>query len=218
MISRAHFCLTVGAITAFALSCGELSAQDVWVRGVHASSSQDSFERSGGFGLGAAIPASERFDVQIALKWTASESDRHGLACSSYNPRPLDCEEDRLSERVRVRSFRISAHGAADLLEYLHADLGLGVSSNELTGASRPVSSSRIGNLYVPPTAHMGVFLQTGVAWSPVDELPLKLVLDAAGHWIFFDGCRTTGSWHAPFCGGSLITELSVGASYRVFR
>jgi hypothetical protein len=194
------------------------AAQDLRVVGFSGVSNQELLERTLGVGVFLAVAPLDWMDVSIGLAWSGNESEREGLACVRFRPFATDCVEGRLEETVTIRSFRVAAHPYLALHESLRARGGVGISSNQLRAASVSPGTQRVGNLYVPPSAHMGGFVHAGLAWTPLYRLPLNLLVGATGHWIRFEGCRDHAAFYAPFCGVERITELTVGASLRVFR
>jgi hypothetical protein len=208
-------CLAVVALLGWATGG---VAQNVTAVGFEGVSNQALLERSRGIGVFAVVGPKDWLDVSVGLAWSSGNaSERDGLACAWIQPRPQDCTGDLLTEKVQVRSFRVSVHPHMALLESLQGTAGVGISTNDVQATSVTTMPNRMGNLYTPPSAHMGGFLQLGLAWGPFDQVPLDLVVGATGHWIFFDGCRTGATLYAPFCGVERITELTIGVSLQVF-
>jgi hypothetical protein len=154
--------------------------------------------------------------VTVVQMW--SGSNRDGEACRVFRPRKTGCALDRLEEYVRLRRFGVAGFGEVGLTWSLRARAGGGVSISELHATSEGMTTGEPGDLYAPTSAHLGGFLEGVLLWTPLDRLPLDLVVGGAGHVIWFDGCRGGTEYFTPYCGPSGLSELRVGLAYRPGR
>jgi hypothetical protein len=151
--------------------------------------------------------------ITAAYMWSGSERD--GEACRVLQPRPLNCVPDRLEDNIRLRRFGVAAFRELRLARSLRARGGLGISISEMHATSQGMTTGEVGNLYAPASAHLGGFFEGGLLWTPLDRLPLDLMVGGAGHVIWFDGCRGGTEYFAPYCGPSGLGEVRVGLAYR---
>jgi hypothetical protein len=151
--------------------------------------------------------------ITVAQMWSGSERD--GEACQVFRPWKTGCAPDRLEEYVRLRRFGAAAFGEVGLTWSLRARAGTGLSISEMFATSEGMTTGEPGDLYAPTSAHLGGFLEGVLLWTPLDRFPLDLVLGAAGHVIWFDGCRAGTEYFTPYCGPSGLSELRMGLAYR---
>lgn len=151
--------------------------------------------------------------ITMAQMWSGSERD--GEACEAFRPWKSGCAPDRLEDYVRLRRFGVAAFGEVGLTWSLRARAGTGFSISEMFATSEGTITGKTGDLYAPTSAHLGGFLEGVLLWTPVDRLPLDLLVGGAGHVIWFDGCRAGTEYFTPYCGPSGLSELRVGLAYR---
>jgi hypothetical protein len=214
------------AVAALLAICPAAASGQVWERwslevgGSQLVSGQPTLERSSAVDLRLLIRLQnpDWLTVGIAVAQMWSGSNRDGEACRTFRPIKTGCAPDRLEEHVRIRRFGVASFGEVGLTWSLRARAGGGLSISELQATSEGMTTGEPGDLYAAPSGHLGGFLEGALLWTPVDRLPLDLLVGGAGHVIWFDGCRGGTEYFTPYCGPSGLSELRMGLAYRVGR
>lgn len=199
-------------------SPGRISAQELGLVAVRATSDNVELPDPHGFGAFAEFDFAP-WGLRVTYVRYGDDTQKDGVVCQVYSPR-IGCHTEWVATSAHLSGLRLMAVRAVRIGDRFEVSGSGGLSFNQLGVTSTGVSGWR-ADLHMPNAGQIGYVGTASVAFTPVRDLPVRLVGGASGHWVRFRGCVSTEdktSGYAPFCGWNRFTEIQLGVSAMIPR
>lgn len=189
-------------------------ALDIGLVGSKSWSDNDHLRNPFGGGIFGSHPLSDRAALLVEYRYSKDTGELTAFICDTYPNSCGCCPRERAESVTTLYSLDVDVLVFPVRVNSLELWFGGGPTldrlTTQLTGLKTGEESPKV------KTTKVGLTISAHLFWEPLDDLPIRTRLSLKRKILFKETATVVDEW-SPFYRQFSITEVEIGASYRIF-